>query len=68
MGYFEELVWRNILRLFKAIIFIPLILIGWILLQVIILEPVGFFDVDVSEVPETPNSCVKVTETRYRYC
>jgi len=28
----------------------------------------GFLDKHVSQVPEGPNGCVKITEEWYRYC
>ena len=37
-------------------------------LQIVVLEPLGFMDIHVSQVPEGPNDCVKITEERYRYC
>ena len=36
--------------------------------KIIVLEPLGFFDKHVSQVPEGPNGCVKITEEWYRYC
>ena len=37
-------------------------------LQILVIEPLGFLDIHVSQVPEGPNSCVKITEELYRYC
>ena len=37
-------------------------------LQILVTEPLGFLDIHVSQLPEEPNSCVKITEERYRYC
>ena len=36
--------------------------------SIIVLEPLGFLDKHVSQVPEGPNYCVKITEEWYRYC
>ena len=36
--------------------------------SIIVLEPLGFLDKHVSQVPEGPNGCVKITEEWYRYC
>ena len=35
--------------------------------SIIVLEPLGFLDKHVSQVPEA-NYCVKITEELYRYC
>jgi len=37
-------------------------------LQIFVLEPLGFLDIHVSQVPEGPNGFLKITEERYRYC
>ena len=36
--------------------------------SIIVLEPLGFLDKHVSQVPEGPNTCVKISEELYRYC
>lgn len=36
--------------------------------EILVLEPLGFLDIHVSQVPEGPNGCLKITEERYRYC
>ena len=56
---------KTLVLLGIAVILSPFI---WIFLQVLILEPLGVFDIHVSRVPEGPNSCVKITEEWYRYC
>ena len=43
----------------------PILYFGF---QILVLEPLGFLDIHVSQVPEWPNGCVKITEERYRYC
>ena len=51
-----------------AIVFFSYGAFMYIPFSVIVLEPLGFFDKHVSDVPEGPNNCVKITEERYRYC
>ena len=68
MNSFDQFIWRNFVRLIIAAVCIPSAIFIWIALKVIVLEPLGFFDVHVSEVPEAPHTCIKITEERYRYC
>lgn len=39
-----------------------------VLIDVIILEPLGVYDIHVSRVPEGPHNCIKVSEEWYRNC
>jgi len=55
-------------EIFIAIVFFSFGAFMYIPFSVIVLEPLGFLDKHVSEVPEGPNNCVKITEERYRYC
>ena len=51
-----------------AIVFFSLGDFMYFLFSIIVLEPLGFLDKHVSQVPEGPNGCVKITEEWYRYC
>ena len=51
-----------------AVVFISLGAFMYIPFSVIDLEPLGFLDKHVSQVPEGPNNCVKITKEWYRYC
>jgi len=51
-----------------AIVFFSLGAFVYIPFSVIFLEPLGFLDKHVSQVPEGPNNCVKITKEWYRYC
>lgn len=39
-----------------------------ILVDTIFLEPLGVYDIHVSQIPEGPNYCTRVSEVWYRYC
>lgn len=39
-----------------------------VLIDVIVLEPLGVYDIHVSRVPEGPHNCIKVSEEWYRNC
>ena len=39
-----------------------------VLLDVLVLEPLGVYDIHVSRVPEGPHNCIKVSEEWYRNC
>ena len=52
----------------NAIVFFSLGAFMYIPFSVVVLEPLGFLDKHVSQVPEGPNGCVKITEEWYRYC
>ena len=51
-----------------AVVFISLGAFMYIPFIVIVLEPLGFLDKHVSQLPGGPNGCVKITEEWYRYC
>ena len=51
-----------------AIVFFGFGALMYVPFSVIVLEPLGFLDKHVSQVPEGPNGCVKITEEWYRYC
>ena len=58
----------SIARFFLLAGFLLVLPILYFGLQIFVIEPLGFLDIHVSQVPEEPNSCVKITEERYRYC
>ena len=39
-----------------------------VLIDVLVLEPLGVYDIHVSLVPEGPHNCIKVSEEWYRNC
>ena len=51
-----------------TIVFFSLGALMYFPFRIIVLEPLGIFDKHVSQVPEGPNGCVKITEEWYRYC
>ena len=57
---YKEIALAIVFFSFGAFVYIPF--------KFIVLEPLGFFDKHVSQVPEGPNGCIKITEEWYRYC
>ena len=51
-----------------AFVFFSIGALMYIPFSVIVLEPLGFLDKHVSQVPGEPNGYVKITEEWYRYC
>lgn len=56
----KKLIIIGLLLLFSPLLKIPL--------DVMILEPLGVYDIHVSRVPEGPHNCIKITEEWYRNC
>ena len=59
---------KGIREIIIAILFFSCGALMYFPFSIIVLEPLGFLDKHVSQVPEGPNTCVKISEERYRYC